>query len=121
MAIGSRYVEGGGVENWGPVRRMISRGGSFYARATLNLPVRDLTGGFKVMRREVLEKIDLDSLEALGYAFQVEVTYRAIRQGFTVVEVPITFRDREVGNSKMGLGIVAEAAWRVPAMRFRGR
>jgi dolichol-phosphate mannosyltransferase len=119
LAIGSRYVPGGGVTDWGPVRRLISRGGSAYARLALRVPVRDLTGGFKCFRREVLEAIDLDSIEARGYAFQVETTYRALRMGFRVVELPIVFRDRREGSSKMNKSIVAEAIWRVPAMRFR--
>jgi dolichol-phosphate mannosyltransferase len=121
LALGSRYVEGGGVEDWGPLRRAISRGGSVYARAALGLGIHDLTGGFKVFRRAVLEAIDLDSLDSIGYAFQVETTYRAIRAGFRVVEVPITFRDRRVGQSKMSRAIMLEAAWRVPAMRLRDR
>ena len=119
LAIGSRYVLGGGVEDWGPMRRFISRGGSAYARMALGLPIRDLTGGFKCFRREVLETINLDTIEARGYAFQVETTYRAIRAGFRVVEVPIVFRDRREGSSKMSKSIVAEAMWRVPAMRLR--
>jgi dolichol-phosphate mannosyltransferase len=119
LAIGSRYVPGGGVEDWGPLRRFISRGGSAYARMSLGLPIRDLTGGFKCFRREVLETINLDTIEARGYAFQVETTYRAIRAGFRVVEVPIVFRDRREGSSKMSKAIVAEAMWRVPALRLR--
>jgi dolichol-phosphate mannosyltransferase len=119
LAIGSRYVPGGGITDWGPMRRFISRGGSAYARAALGLPIRDLTGGFKCFRRVVLETIDLETIEARGYAFQVEMTYRAIKLGFRVVEVPITFRDRTDGTSKMTKAIVAEAMWRVPAMRFR--
>jgi dolichol-phosphate mannosyltransferase len=119
LAIGSRYVPGGGVTDWGPVRRFISRGGSAYARLALRVPVRDLTGGFKCFRREVLEAIELDSIEARGYAFQVETTYRALKMGFRVVELPIVFRDRREGSSKMTKSIVAEAIWRVPAMRFR--
>jgi dolichol-phosphate mannosyltransferase len=119
LVIGSRYVPGGGVTDWGPMRRFISRGGSSYARIALGLPVRDLTGGFKCFRREVLEAINLDTIEARGYAFQVETTYRAIRAGFRVVEIPIVFRDRADGTSKMSRSIVAEAMWRVPAMRFR--
>jgi dolichol-phosphate mannosyltransferase len=119
LAIGSRYIPGGGVSDWGPMRRFISRGGSAYARLALSLPVRDLTGGFKCFRREVLESINLDTIEARGYAFQVETTYRAIRAGFRVVEVPIVFKDRTDGSSKMSRAIVAEAMWRVPAMRFR--
>ncbi|MGZ5360033.1 MAG: polyprenol monophosphomannose synthase [Solirubrobacterales bacterium] len=119
LVIGSRYVPGGGVTEWGKVRRFISRGGSSYARAMLGLEVRDLTGGFKCFRREVLEAIDLDAVTAKGYAFQVEMTYRAIQAGFRVVEVPIVFRDRTEGNSKMSRAIFAEAIWRVPAMRVR--
>ena len=121
LVLGSRYVPGGGVTEWGAVRRFISRGGSAYARTALGLDVRDLTGGFKVIRREVLEAIDLDAISSLGYAFQVEVTYRAIKAGFRVVEVPIVFRDRREGNSKMSKAIVAEAMWRVPALRMRRR
>ena len=101
------------------MRRLISSGGSAYARLALGLPVRDLTGGFKCYRRVVLETINLDTIEARGYAFQVETTYRAIRAGFRVVEIPITFRDRADGTSKMSRSIVAEAMWRVPTMRFR--
>jgi dolichol-phosphate mannosyltransferase len=119
LVIGSRYVPGGGVTDWGPMRRFISRGGSAYARIALGLPIRDLTGGFKCFRREVLEAINLDTIEARGYAFQVETTYRAITAGFHVVEIPIVFRDRADGTSKMSRSIVAEAMWRVPAMRFR--
>jgi dolichol-phosphate mannosyltransferase len=121
LAIGSRYVPGGGITEWGPMRRFISRGGSAYARVALGLPIKDLTGGFKCFRRIVLETIDLDTIEARGYAFQVETTYRAIKSGFRVVEVPIVFKDRTDGTSKMSKAIVAEAMWRVPAMRFRRR
>jgi dolichol-phosphate mannosyltransferase len=121
LVIGSRYVPGGGVTDWGPMRRFISRGGSTYARVALGLPIRDLTGGFKCFRREVLEAINLDTIEARGYAFQVETTYRAIRAGFRVVEIPIVFKDRADGTSKMSRSIVAEAMWRVPALRFRRR
>jgi dolichol-phosphate mannosyltransferase len=119
LAIGSRYVPGGGVTEWGAMRRAISRGGSAYSRAVLGLDIRDLTGGFKVFRRPVLEAINFDQIEALGYAFQVEMTYLAVKLGFEVVEVPITFRERQVGASKMSRRIIAEAAWRVPHMRFR--
>jgi dolichol-phosphate mannosyltransferase len=121
LAIGSRYVEGGGVRDWGFLRRAISRGGSAYARTALGVHVQDLTGGFKVFRREVLEAIEPATLSSEGYAFQVETTYRAIQRGFRVVEVPITFRDRRVGQSKMSKRIIAEAAWRVPTMRGWGR
>jgi dolichol-phosphate mannosyltransferase len=119
LAIGSRYVEGGGVEDWGAMRRAISRGGSAYARSMLGVEVRDLTGGFKVFHRRVLEALDLDDVQARGYAFQVELTYRALQLGFKVTEVPITFRDREIGTSKMSKAIIAEAAWAVPRMRLR--
>jgi dolichol-phosphate mannosyltransferase len=121
LVLGSRYVSGGGVTDWGVGRRAISRWGSAYARAALGVGVRDLTSGFKVFRRRVLEAIDLDSVTALGYAFQVETTFRAIRAGFRVVEVPIVFRDRHIGESKMTGSIVLEAAWRVPLMRLRNR
>ncbi|HEX5984447.1 MAG TPA: polyprenol monophosphomannose synthase [Solirubrobacterales bacterium] len=118
VVLGSRYVPGGGVSDWGPLRRAVSRGGSTYARLVLGVDVRDLTGGFKCFRREVLEAIDLDRISTRGYAFQVEMTYRAIRRGFRVVEVPIVFRERRVGTSKMDLSIVAEAVWRLPLLRF---
>jgi dolichol-phosphate mannosyltransferase len=121
VAVGSRYVANGGIEDWGVLRRAISRGGSAYASFVLGLQVRDLTGGFKCFRRDVLEAIDLGSVESRGYAFQVEMTYRAIRQGFSVAEVPIVFRDRRVGSSKMDWAIVAEAMWRVPLLRLRNR
>jgi dolichol-phosphate mannosyltransferase len=121
LALGSRYVPGGGVTEWGPLRRFVSRGGSAYARLALGLRIRDLTGGFKCFRRIVLETIDLDTIQARGYAFQVETTYRAIKAGFRVVEVPIVFKDRADGRSKMSKGIVAEAIWRVPTMRLRRR
>lgn len=117
LVLGSRYVEGGGVAEWGALRRAISRGGSIYARLMLGVDIRDLTGGFKCFRRRVLESIDLGSISTRGYAFQVETTFRAIRAGFRVVEVPITFRERDVGSSKMSGAIVAEAIWRVPLMR----
>jgi len=121
LALGSRYVAGGGVGDWGAMRRAISRGGSAYARLILGLGVQDLTGGFKCYRREVLEAIRLESVGALGYAFQVETTYRACLAGFRVTEIPITFHDRRIGNSKMSRAIVAEAALKVPLMRIRGR
>ena len=118
VALGSRYVAGGGVRNWGLLRRVISAGGSLYARVVLGVQVRDLTGGFKCYRRSVLETIELDSIHSKGYAFQIETTYRALRAGFEVIEVPITFADREVGGSKMSKGIVAEAIWKVPRLRL---
>ena len=119
LVLGSRYVDGGAVTDWGPVRRLISRGGSAYARTVLGVGVRDLTGGFKVFRRAVLEAIEPETIASHGYAFQVETTYRAVRAGFRVVEVPITFADRRVGESKMSGSIVLEAALRVPALRMR--
>jgi dolichol-phosphate mannosyltransferase len=121
LAIGSRYVSGGGVGDWSMLRRAISRGGSAYARLVLGLRVQDLTGGFKCFRREVLEAIDLRSISSRGYAFQVEMTYRAIQRGFEVVEVPIVFRERRTGKSKMNRAIVLEAAWRVPLLRLDGK
>ena len=119
LVIGSRYVPGGGVSDWSRLRRAISKGGSAYARAALGVSIRDLTGGFKCFRREVLEAIDLDSVGSRGYAFQVELTYRAIELGFNVVEVPIVFRDRHAGSSKMGSRIVVEAVWRVLMLRLQ--
>jgi dolichol-phosphate mannosyltransferase len=124
LVLGSRYVAGGGVGNWGVARRVISRGGSLYAQLLLGVPIRDLTGGFKCYRREVLERIDLDAIASRGYAFQIETTYRTLRAGFRVVEIPIGFVDREEGGSKMSRSIVAEAVWKVPALRLaalRGR
>jgi dolichol-phosphate mannosyltransferase len=120
VALGSRYVEGGGTENWGLVRRIVSAGGSLYARVILGLAIRDLTGGFKCFRREVLERIDLDAVTSKGYAFQIELTYRAVRAGYTVVEVPIVFVDRTHGHSKMSRAIFLEAVMRVPLLRLRG-
>jgi dolichol-phosphate mannosyltransferase len=118
LVLGSRYVAGGGTRNWGLVRRLISRGGSLYAQILLGLRIRDLTGGFKIYRRAVLETIDLDAIHSKGYAFQIETTYRALKAGFRVVEVPIVFADREVGGSKMSRSIVLEAIWKVPALRL---
>ncbi|HET7507979.1 MAG TPA: polyprenol monophosphomannose synthase [Solirubrobacterales bacterium] len=119
LVLGSRYVAGGGVEDWSPVRQGISRGGSAYARLVLGIEIKDLTGGFKCFHRRVLESIDLDRISAQGYAFQVETTYRALQAGFEVLEIPIVFRDRRVGSSKMSRAIVLEAAWRVPLLRRR--
>jgi dolichol-phosphate mannosyltransferase len=119
LVLGSRYVPGGSVANWGLARRLVSAGGSHYARLLLGVSVRDLTGGFKCYRREVLERLDLDAVSSRGYAFQIETTYRAIRAGFRVVEVPISFVDRAVGGSKMSKAIVLEAVWKVPVLRAR--
>jgi dolichol-phosphate mannosyltransferase len=119
LALGSRYVPGGGVSDWGLLRRFVSEGGSTYARWVLGLQIKDLTGGFKCFRREVLEAIQLDGVRSQGYAFQVELTYRAVQAGFRVVEVPIVFRDRQQGESKMSWRIAAEAMWLVPRLRFR--
>jgi dolichol-phosphate mannosyltransferase len=120
LVLGSRYVRGGGVADWGFVRRSVSRGGSWYARTLLRVPIRDLTGGFKCFRREVLETIDLSGVHSNGYGFQIELTYRALRAGFRVKEVPIVFRDRRAGSSKMTARIALEAMWKVPALRLRG-
>ena len=118
LVLGSRYVRGGGVTDWGWFRRMLSRGGSWYARVVLGVPVRDLTGGFKCFRREVVESFPLDEVRSRGYAFQIELTYRAIRTGFRVHELPIRFIDRQVGGSKMSRTIVLEAIWKVPLIRL---
>jgi dolichol-phosphate mannosyltransferase len=119
LVLGSRYVPGGGVSSWGRVRRILSRGGSAYARILLGVPVRDLTGGFKCFHRRVLEAIDLEHIHADGYGFQIELTYKAVRAGFTVAEIPILFRERSVGKSKMTARIALEAVWKVPLLRFR--
>jgi dolichol-phosphate mannosyltransferase len=118
LVLGSRYVDGGGTVNWGPLRKLISRGGSLYARSILGVDVRDLTGGFKCFRRSVLEALDLDSVKSTGYAFQIELTYRALKAGFNVREVPIVFEDRRVGQSKMSRKIFVEAltmVWKLKA------
>jgi dolichol-phosphate mannosyltransferase len=117
LVLGSRYVRGGGVRDWGLLRRLISRGGCLYARTILRVDIQDLTGGFKCIHRRVLEAIDLPSVRAEGYVFQIEVTYRALLAGFKVVEVPIVFSDRTVGTSKMSTRIAAEAMWLVPSLR----
>jgi dolichol-phosphate mannosyltransferase len=118
VILGSRYIDGGRVENWGAGRRFVSRGGSLYARILLGVHIRDLTGGFKCYRRAVLDAIDLDAVASAGYAFQIETTYRALRAGFHVAEIPITFADREAGTSKMTKRIFLEAVWKVPALRL---
>jgi len=119
LVLGSRYVPGGRVENWGLVRRLISRWGGLYARLVLGVPVNDLTGGNKCFRREVLEALDLDAVSSQGYGFQIEMTYRAIRKGFHVKEIPITFTDRQLGQSKMSKRIVLEAVLLVWKLRLR--
>jgi dolichol-phosphate mannosyltransferase len=119
VVLGSRYVPGGGTRNWGAGRRAISRFGSFYARVLLGVGIRDLTGGFKCFRRAVLETIGLDRIATKGYAFQIETTYRAIRAGYRVIEIPIVFSEREAGGSKMSRGIVLEAVAKVPQLRLR--
>jgi dolichol-phosphate mannosyltransferase len=121
LVLGSRYVAGGSTRNWGLVRRLISRGGSVYTALFLRMGVHDPTGGFKCFRRAVLERLDLDGITPRGYAFQIEMTYRAKQAGFRVVEIPITFVDREVGQSKMSRSVVLEAMWRVPLLRMSGR
>jgi dolichol-phosphate mannosyltransferase len=120
LTLGSRYMPGGGVENWAPARRILSRGGCLYARLILGVPVRDLTGGFKCWRRGALEALDLEGVDAHGYGFQIEMTYRAIKAGLSVTEVPIVFRERREGQSKMTARITLEAVWKVPALRLRG-
>ncbi|MEJ7749910.1 MAG: polyprenol monophosphomannose synthase [Thermoleophilaceae bacterium] len=121
LVLGSRYVPGGGVTDWGLGRRLISRGGCLYAQILLRVPVRDLTGGFKCFHRRVLEGIDLDGVGADGYGFQIEMTFRALRAGFHVREIPILFRERRVGASKMSTRIAVEAFWKVPALYFLKR
>jgi dolichol-phosphate mannosyltransferase len=118
LVLGSRYVTGGSTRNWGLARRLISRGGSMYAALFLHMGVKDPTGGFKCFRRPVLERLNLDAITPRGYAFQIEMTYRVKQAGFTVVEIPITFVDREVGQSKMSRSVVLEAIWRVPLLRL---
>jgi dolichol-phosphate mannosyltransferase len=121
LVLGSRYVPGGGITNWGPLRRVLSRGGSWYARTVLDAPVRDLTGGFKCFRREALEAVALDGVTTNGYGFQIELTYRVLRAGMRVQEVPIVFHERRAGRSKMTPRIALEAVWKVPALRGRVR
>ena len=119
VVLGSRYIQGGGTKNWGIIRRIISRGGSWYARSILGLSIQDLTGGFKCFKRNVLQTIDLNSIKTAGYAFQIETTYRAIQKGFKVIEIPIIFCDRTVGQSKMSKAIILEAVIKVFLMRFQ--
>lgn len=118
LVLGSRYVAGGEIVNWPRLRRLLSRGGSLYARTILGVGIRDLTGGFRCIRREVLETVGVRTLRSQGYVFNIELTYRALRSGFRVTEVPITFRDRTVGESKISLGIAVEALWLVPVLRL---
>jgi dolichol-phosphate mannosyltransferase len=120
VVLGSRYVRGGGVENWALRRRIQSRGGCAYAQLILRVPVRDLTGGFKCWNRRALEALDFDGVDSHGYGFQIEMTYRALKAGLSVTEVPIVFRERREGQSKMTLWITLEAVWKVPALRLRG-
>jgi dolichol-phosphate mannosyltransferase len=121
LVLGSRWVKGGGTVGWPLLRKIISRGGSLYARLWLGVGVRDLTGGFKCFRREVLEALDLGAVRSTGYAFQIEMTYRAIKKGFRVVETPIVFVERAEGVSKMSRRIVREAILAVPRLRFEVR
>jgi dolichol-phosphate mannosyltransferase len=124
VVIGSRNIPGGGVEGWGPGRHLISKGGSFYSRTILWLPVRDLTSGYKAYSRRALESIELGSIDSNGYSFQIEMTYRAVRRGMTVKEVPIVFVDRMLGHSKMSRKVFLEAVGMVWKLRFdalRGR
>jgi dolichol-phosphate mannosyltransferase len=119
LVLGSRYVPGGSIPNWGALRRFVSRGGTLYAQFWLGSRLKDLTGGFKCFRARVLETVDLGAIGARGYAFQIETTYRVVKAGFRVVEVPIAFTDREHGHSKMSRAIVLEAIWKVPLLRLR--
>jgi dolichol-phosphate mannosyltransferase len=119
LVIGSRYARGGGTLNWGLFRRILSRGGSLYARILLGLPVNDVTGGFKAWRAETLRRLGLDFVQSNGYCFQVEMTHRAFRRGARIREVPIVFADRRVGQSKMSGTIFLEAVWRVPLLALR--
>ena len=121
LALGSRYVPGGKVVNWPKYRELISRGGGLYSRVALGAKIRDITGGFKAFRREVLEKINITSVASQGYCFQIDLTWRTIEAGFEVVEVPITFTERAVGESKMSGSIVREALWRVTKWGVRRR
>lgn len=118
LVLGSRYVQGGGVRNWGALRRLISRGGSLYSQTVLGVGVHDLTGGFKLFRRKLLESLDLDTVRSNGYSFQVEMTYRALRRGHRVVEVPIIFEDRRVGKSKLSRQVVLEAMFMIPRLKL---
>ena len=118
VVLGSRYVEGGGVEGWSLHRRLLSRAGGRYAAAVLGLPFRDLTGGFKCFRAGALRALDGDLVHSRGYAFQIELTYHAARAGLEIAEIPIVFREREHGTSKMSPAIALEAMWRVPLMRM---
>jgi dolichol-phosphate mannosyltransferase len=120
LALGSRYVPGGALRDWSPLRRTLSRGASLYTAAFLRMGVKDPTGGFKCFRRSVLETIDLGRIRSKGYAFQIETTFKARRAGFRVAEIPIVFADRSQGRSKMSRTIVLEAIWRVPLLRLRG-
>ncbi len=119
VVIGSRYVTGGGTENWGLIRRLISRGGGLYARTILGVGIQDLTAGFIGWRRKVLETLDLGNIEASGYVFQIEMKYRAHQAGFRIKEIPITFPDREVGESKMSTSIALEAVTRVWKIKLK--
>jgi dolichol-phosphate mannosyltransferase len=119
LVVGSRYVGGGGTINWGVGRQLISRAGGRYARTILGMEVRDMTAGFVCYRRQALEALDLESIKSNGYSFQIEMKYRAHQAGLRIVEMPIVFEDRRVGQSKMSRAIVAEAFWRVWKLRLQ--
>ena len=121
LVLGSRWVTGGGTENWPAHRQFISKAGSFYARTLLGVGIKDITGGFKCFRREVLEALDLENIVSAGYMFQIEVTYQALQKGFSVHETPITFVERRIGKSKMSRSIVLEAIIKVPILRLTGK
>ena len=118
LVLGSRYVPGGSIVDWPRLRRLLSRAGSAYSRRLLDVDVRDLTGGFRCIRREVLEAVELPTLRSQGYVFNIELTFRAQRAGFRIAEVPIRFQDRTVGESKISFGVAVEALWLVPVLRY---
>jgi dolichol-phosphate mannosyltransferase len=118
LAVGSRYIKGGKLENWPLDRILMSKGASMYVRLITGIPVKDTTAGFVCYKRKVLETLDLDNIQFIGYAFQIEMKYKTWTAGFKLVEVPITFKDREKGNSKMSAGIFSEAFGGVWKMRF---
>lgn len=119
LVLGSRYIQGGGTQNWNFFRRLISRFGNIYAKKILGIPIHDLTSGFKCYKRKVLENIDLNSLSSVGYNFQIETTYRAYKKGFRIKEIPIIFTERKEGKSKFDIFIIFESFWKVLLLRFK--
>jgi len=118
LILGSRYIPGGEISNWGVFRKLLSSAANLYARGVLGLPFHDLTGGFKCYSRRLLQDLDLDAIISEGYVFQIETTYRAWRKGYTIKEIPIIFKERKKGKSKISRGICLEAIWKVPLLRF---